>query len=364
MILMYFLFYGALTFGVVVLGSFRYQKKRNAKTFGRIQLNDLTLIVPFRNEEENLPEFLQCLRQSGLLPKEIIFVNDHSEDHSVAVVLGQQDRIPFTILHLPPSRFGKKLAIREALERVGTAYVLTMDADVTFNPSYFSNLNQLPQADLWILPVILTAKNNWRALLEVDLHVINAINVGLYGWYRPIIASGANLLFSFDAFHSADDFSSHAHIPSGDDIFLLRDFRKAKKKVRMMVEPAYAVYSDVPKKLSDFLHQRLRWIAKTGRVKDHFSSFLGVVQSLFSIAFVALCINALYQKDVGGVMILLFGKSLLEMVCYAPYFFKFKRFSAWLFFPVFQFTFPLYNLLLLILIPFFTPIWKGRNAKA
>ncbi len=363
MIELFLLIYGVLTFGVVVVGYLLYKRKSKAPTNGSIQLNELTLIIPFRNEEENLPRLLECLQQSSRLPKEIIFINDHSEDNGLDCIASGKGNLPLTVLHLPAAVEGKKRAIREGLRMVNTSHVLTMDADVHFESDYFANLNRLPRVDLWILPVILLAKNRWLALFELDLHLINAINVGLFGWFRPIIASGANLLFSVEAFHSADDFASHAHVASGDDIFLLRDFRRSNKVVRVMAAPEYAVYSVVPSTVKAFIHQRIRWIAKTGQVKDALGSFLGVLQSIFSLAFISMSINALYHQDALGFWMLFVGKSLIEMVCYAPYFLTFKRFAAWLFFPVFQCSFPLYNLLLLFLIPFITPVWKGRKAK-
>jgi hypothetical protein len=48
------------------------------------------------------------------------------------------------------------------------------------------------------------------------------------------------------------------------------------------------------------------------------------------------------------------------MLLFLPFFYRFKRMKAWLLLPVYQLLFPFYNLLILVLIPFFKPIWKGR----
>jgi hypothetical protein len=34
--------------------------------------------------------------------------------------------------------------------------------------------------------------------------------------------------------------------------------------------------------------------------------------------------------------------------------------TAWWIIPIYQLVFPFYNVLILILLPFFKPVWKGR----
>ena len=98
--------------------------------------------------------------------------------------------------------------------------------------NYFEKLEKLSPADLYILPAVLISKRWYGHFFEVDLLLVNALNTGLSGLKRPIIASGANLLVRKSAFEQYDCYETHAHIPSGDDIYLLRDFRSAKSDVR------------------------------------------------------------------------------------------------------------------------------------
>lgn len=111
-----------------------------------------------------------------------------------------------------------------------------MDADVFFESTYFEELKKLAVADLYLFPAVLKATNPIHHLFEIDLLLINALNTGLNGLSRPIIASGANLLFKREAFLKFDRFETHKHIPSGDDIYLLRDFRDAKADVRLVAK--------------------------------------------------------------------------------------------------------------------------------
>ena len=127
---------------------------------------------------------------------------------------------------------GKKYALRKAFAEVKTSFILTMDADVYFEQNYFDSFQQMPNSDLYILPLVITAPNFISRILEFDTLILNAFNVGLAVFHRPIVASGANLLFNKDVFDSVDNFDSHKDIASGDDIFLLKDFVKAKKEIK------------------------------------------------------------------------------------------------------------------------------------
>ena len=348
---------------IIGVGGTRHKFKARSKTSENLSLEKITVLIPFRNEAESLPRIIQSIKNSVKLPFEIIFINDHSTDTGLAFLQEQINELPITIVSLPDVKFGKKEALRYGMEHAHGDYYLTLDADVFFGPNYFAELEKLPTAHLWILPAILIGRSKRQLWQEIDLHIMNAINVGLYGLFRPVIASGANLLFSKSAFLTADNYSSHQHISSGDDLFLLRDFRKNGKDIRLISDPLLAVYTYAPKGLVAFLHQRIRWISKTSKVKDHFATSLGVIQTLLSVAFYALLGVYLFKEQYSEMLFLLCVKTGLDLMCYAPYFFRFKRIHTWVLIPLYEVIFPLYNVLLLTLILFLSPTWKGRKVN-
>lgn len=346
---------------IVGVGGVRHKFKAWSKTSDLISLEKVTALIPFRNESESLPNIIQSIKNSVKLPFEIIFINDHSNDNGLAFLQEQTRELPITIVSLPDDKFGKKEALRYGMEHAHGAYYLTLDADVFFGPNYFAELEKLPVSDLWILPAILVGRSKRQLWQEIDLHIMNAINAGLYGIFRPVIASGANLLFSKSAFLAADDYSSHQHISSGDDLFLLRDFRKNGKEIRLISDASVAIYTYAPEGLVAFLHQRIRWISKTSKVKDHFATTLGLIQTMLSIIFYAFLGNYLFKEQYSEILFLFGVKTGLDLMFYAPYFFRFKRILAWLLIPGYQVIFPCYNLFLLILIPTFKVKWKDRK---
>ncbi len=164
----------------------------------------------------------------------------------------------FKILQLPNHQIGKKQAIREAMKQVNTKLVLSMDADIHFSPTYFHELNSSFSTDATVLPVLMHGQKWYHRIYELDVLLINAVNAGITGWNRPIIASGANLLYSKSAFETYDRFERHKHMPSGDDIYLLRDFRNGGAMVNLSTNPSLAVVTETPQSFKEFIHQRLR----------------------------------------------------------------------------------------------------------
>ena len=353
--------YAALLWSLLLLGDKGHKRKALTPSTGFLSLDEITVLIPFRNEEGQLPHLLACIKASQKLPKNIFFINDHSEDKSMDVFASIPTNFTFERFELPSGTSGKKAALRFGLQHVTTPYVLTLDADIRFNSKYFLALEQLPRADLWVLPVVLQAENPLNAWQEVDVHVINAVNTGLYAFYRPVLCSGANLLFHRERYFEADDWDKHQHVSSGDDMFTLRAFRKAKNDIRLLSDQDLAVYTHTPKGIAEFLSQRLRWLGKTSKVNDAFAHAAALFQGVLSLLFMAWPIYLLLIGEAQIAGLLWLGKSLIDLVAHAPHFLRYQRWYAWFLVPIFQSMVPVYYALLFGLSLFISPSWKGRK---
>ncbi len=338
-----------------------YKRQESSLDAKLICLSELVVIIPFRNEEKRIECLLKSILASNELPKEFIFVNDHSSDRSVDLIAKKLIGIPHRVLELPEDQEGKKRAIRFAIEQSSSEYILSFDADIEFNPNYFSKLKNLLEADLYILPAILKAKKMHEHLYEVDLILVNAANCGIAGLKRPIMASGANLIYKRDAFKKYDNFESHSHMPSGDDIYLLRDFRKQKAAIRLITDTAFSIETETPQSLHEFFNQRLRWIAKTGDVKDHLSTTLAIIQVVLTFCFVLIASILAFNGQWKMFMVLFMLKTSSDMLLFMPYFNRIKRMKSWLFIPIYEILFPIYSLLILGAMYLYKPVWKGRK---
>lgn len=353
--------YSAFVLLIIGLGYFKQQEKESTYYSGKkIKMDQLTVLIPYRNEEANILNLIDALEKSSVQPKQIIFIDDHSTDKS-ALLLSERKKNHYQLICLE-DKFGKKEALRLGIAHAEGEFILTLDADILLKSEYFRIITELEEADLYLFPVVLKGKNFWKVFFELDLLMVNALNSGLFGWHRPIIASGANLLFRKEMFLKSDRYETHKHILSGDDIYLLRDFRQAKADVRLVLNNDVTVISETPNNLKSFFHQRLRWIAKTSHVKDHFATLIGIFQGLMIISFSCCFIYFLMHNEIKNAIFLFLVKAIIDLLGFAPYFVKVRAKKQLLYLIPYEFIYPIYLLIISILLPFFRPVWKQRSA--
>lgn len=354
----------ALALGIVIFIGFLMQRNKEEgfrSDDNHLDLSEIVVLIPFRNEEHRLDVILESIQASKSYPKEFVFINDHSDDGSVKVIEEAKLCCEYRIINLPNSITGKKKALRYALEKTQSDFVLQLDADVSFHEHYFDELAKLDSADMYLMPAIMKAENFMEHLFEIDLTLVNAANVGVSGLKRPIMASGANMLFKRSSFDEVDNLESHKHAASGDDMYLLRDFRENDKEVRLISSLKNAIYTETPQSLKEFIDQRLRWLGKTGDLKDHLSTSLAIMQSILTLTFLALIVFTLVIRD-WQLLVVVYGvKSILDMILFFPYFNRIKRLMTWCFIPFYELLFPFYTIVMLSLIYTYKPKWKGRE---
>jgi glycosyltransferase involved in cell wall biosynthesis len=110
----------------------------------------LSVIVPFLDEEENLPELIHRIRETPQWPSEyeIVFVSDGSTDGSVAYIERESTNDPRIKLIVLTRNFGHQSAVSAGLHFVRGQYVALMDADLQDEPHVVAEmLNKAISAD-------------------------------------------------------------------------------------------------------------------------------------------------------------------------------------------------------------------------
>jgi hypothetical protein len=52
---------------------------------------------------------------------------------------------------------------------------------------------------------------------------------------------------------------------------------------------------------------------------------------------------------------------LIDMLLFQAYFSRLKRLGSWFLIPIYELLFPIYTLIIAVLLPFYKPKWKGRE---
>ncbi len=363
--IIYLLLYGILV-GGTVLGGFFLHLRKSRRNVGKspILAKEITVLIPFRDEENRINVLLDSIMELKTFPNKFIFIDDHSTDGSVGLIREKLGDIPFEVLSMKQDFLGKKAALRTGIALVDTKYILTFDADVSFAPTYFNAIELLEEADMYVLPAILTAKKSFHFFYELDVVLANALNAGLAGITRPIFASGANLLYKKEVFDEVDDLPSHAHNASGDDTYLLRDFRKNRMDVRLESRLDVAIFTETPQSFRQFIDQRLRWVGKTSDMGDHLATFAALGQFILALAFFTGLVYWLFQGDYLLAFTLFSCKIGMDLVFFLPFFIRTKRPITWILIPIYELLFPIYSMLLGVLMLGYRPKWKGRQIQS
>ena len=354
LIVLYVLFYL-----VLIIGWNGTQKSPLIQAGSKIDCKDLTVVIPFRNELDNLYKLLERIDALKCRPKRFIFVNDHSEDDWKEVFEKAQIDSA-NIYTLSDQQQGKKAAVYEGVKMADTKYILCWDADVCFEAHYFEDIEQLQTAELIVLPVHFVSKNPIQSMGEIDFYLANFVNQASAYWKRPIMCNGANLLFSRSDYLEVNKLEEHAHILSGDDMFLLRQMIKTNKTVYCAPNKICPIKTQSPSSFIGYLNQRTRWFGKSLHIKDSLLNFWAIIQFIFTVSFFSFFIYWIIE-DPKIFAFLFIIKCGIDLLFLSWYFYSIKKSILTFFIPIYGLVFPIYNLFILSSFYFTKQKWKGRK---
>ncbi|MCX8092357.1 MAG: glycosyltransferase family 2 protein [Verrucomicrobiae bacterium] len=96
-------------------------------------VQDVSVIIPARNEAHNLPKLLDSIAQQSVQPREVIVVNDASTDATAEVAARHGARV-LNSKPLPPGWRGKTWACHQGAQAAKGRWLLFLDADTWFEP--------------------------------------------------------------------------------------------------------------------------------------------------------------------------------------------------------------------------------------
>ena len=261
------------------------------KTFVRTDEKPETtfsIIVPFRNEEKNLPKLLKSISKLNY-PKdlfEIILIDDFSTDASERVYIKwrmENGLIETTLLeNLRLSNSPKKDAISRAVPILKHEWVVTTDADCVVKKDWLLTLDNFIQknnAEMVVGAVVYKTKNNWfHQFQQLDLLSLQGTTIGSFGIGKPFMCNGANFAYTKKLFNEIGGFGGNNKMASGDDVFLLQKaLKKHSDKVHYIKNTDTIVKTKPENDLSKLFMQRVRWASKTTGYSGYYSKSLAVV---------------------------------------------------------------------------------------
>lgn len=328
----------------------------------------VSIIVAFRNEEENILALIKSLYNQDYSKKhtEIILVDDHSEDNSSDIITHFiNDKSEIKLLKLPDDKCGKKNALSYGISNSTSEIIITTDADCTMNKHWLSSLVNyytINKPQLIVGPVGFHSQNAFQNFQAFEFSSLIGSGAGAIGIGKAIMCNGANLLFEKSLYKEAN---THNEFASGDDVFLiLHAKKKNKNNVQFLKSKNAIVYTQPAKNIRNFFNQRIRWTSKSKAYKDFDIIFTALLIALTNLTLAGSLILGFFKPHFLPLFILLFTiKSIADLGILIPTtrFFK-QRKLLWYFFPL-QIIYPFYITLTVIFGLTGNFNWKNRKYR-
>jgi biofilm PGA synthesis N-glycosyltransferase PgaC len=355
---------------VLLIAGWQRAEKQPAPETGTLANKKITVIVPFRNEAENLAGVIGDLQRQKYPPTlyEVVLCNDHSTDESASLAESAISRTPnFRVIHSRGD--GKKQALAYAIESASGEIVATTDADCRLPENWTAAIAGAfadPSVNMVFGAVSIAPENTFFSTLQA-LEFSSLIGSGAatasYGF--PTLSNGANLAFRRSVFFDVEGYKGNSDILSGDDEFLMRKIhRRFPGSVHFLNAAEALVFTRPQDSLRTFFSQRLRWAAKwrynpsPGTVA--LALFIWTFQSTVALLFV---IVPVVRRDVRTILSLLAVKFLLEYI-FLSRTTKFLRVRwNWIAFLALQVLYPFYVLTVGLASNGIAYSWKQRSAR-
>ena len=163
----------------------------------------ISVIIPARNEDRNLPRLLQSIRASRKQPAEVLVVDDCSQDATAAVAEAHGATVVRSS-SLPRGWTGKTWACFQGAEEASADLLLFLDADTFFSRDGYERL-----ADMYcgagdgalavsVLPYHVVEK--WYEELSLFFNLLMAMGAGGFGLLDRPRLFGQSLIISRDLY--------------------------------------------------------------------------------------------------------------------------------------------------------------------
>lgn len=268
----------------------------------------VTILIPCRNEAENIHRLTEQLKKLQFPNLELILVDDNSEDNSFELIEAARMRDQRMVPLRSPGE-GKKAALEFGVNQAKGEIILCSDADCFFPRNWVEGMIspfENRETQLVAGPVMVTDNGRFLgAFQQADWASILLITAYFFSKNKPLMCSGANFAYRKSAFLEVGGYEGNRDFASGDDEFLLKKMGKkfgsgscvylpfAENLVQTKPEPS----------LEALLNQRVRW---AGKWRAH-RSFSHAVSAVFSFLIQLVWLGSFGLLAMGSMGLLVFG---------------------------------------------------------
>ncbi|RXG18497.1 cellulose synthase/poly-beta-1,6-N-acetylglucosamine synthase-like glycosyltransferase [Leeuwenhoekiella aestuarii] len=326
-------------------------------------LTSFSIIIPFRNEAENLNTLLESLSNLNY-PKsyfEIILIDDASTDASVALIEAFKQQAEVSIIVLENERFSaspKKDALTKGINTAQFEWIITTDADCKLPDLWLQHYDQKIRAEdskFIAGPVsFFTSAGFLDRFQQLDFLSLQGATIGSFGLLQAFMCNGANLAFSKTEFLILNGYAQTDHLASGDDVFLMQKFiKEIPEKVHYLKTSEALVLTQTQPNWKSLIEQRKRWAAKASA----YTSWFAVLISLLVLLGNASLFLVIFYPEIWPLILLKIAVDFLLIWQTAS---LFNQKKSLIYFPLVAVTYPIFTVYIALASQFGKFEWKGR----
>lgn len=340
------------------------------KATGKNPSTTISVIIPARNEEENIGNLLQALLLQSY-PRtlfEIIVIDDHSVDKTAEIA---QQFAGVRVISLKNEGINsyKKKAIETGIGIATGELIVTTDADCIPGRGWLMNIAAFQDetnATFIAAPVSFTIDSSPLQIFQaMDFMMLQGITGAAVFRKHLSMSNGANLAYEKKVFYEVNGFKNIDHIASGDDMLLMHKIATAYPSRVKYLKSKEAIMSTLPMNTwKAFFNQRTRWASKATQYNDPRILPILLLVYLVNLSILTLTIAICWNHDY---LLFAFISIVWKTAAELPLFISLARFfdKQWTvkLFPLFQPLHIIYTLISGFLGQFGKYEWKGREIR-
>jgi poly-beta-1,6-N-acetyl-D-glucosamine synthase len=347
----------------MVLGFCLLLNKKKNVSF-KLESPSISVIVSVRNEGDRIAPLLKSFDsiQTNINNVELIFIDDHSTDDSFEILnsWASKSKITTKVIALNKDEIGKKNAIIQGLKLSKSVYILCMDADVSFNSDFLEIISSSLQTskDFYFIPVV--EYPNGNVFSNIESFILSLVTMGSARLNFPLLANGAAMLFKKSSFDNLQPFQNNQHVSSGDDVFLLQNFKNNNMSFEFISPNEAFVSTESPKLYKHYLTRALRWSGKMKFSNLYFTKLVGLLVLLSNYIVLGMIITFLFSPS-AVLLLLILGKFFIDFLGLIVTVSIYGNFRLLVYSPLMLLFYP-FHLLILFALSIFNlqTSWKGR----
>jgi cellulose synthase/poly-beta-1,6-N-acetylglucosamine synthase-like glycosyltransferase len=262
----------AMVFIFIFLFGYFLKVKRTETQTVNSNAPGISIIVVSCNAKSQLEKHLPQWLAQDYPNFEVIIANDRSTDDTPLFLIEQQQIHPKLKVVSLDAEFvkmgGKKLALTLAIKKAQFQYFL------------FTEVDCIPSSDQWLKHMATQFSNEKHIVLGVSPikpgqgflasliqheQLINSLQyLGLSIAGKPYMGLSKNLAYSRATYNAVNGFSSHYHLPGGEDDLFIQE-AATNSNTAQCINPNAFTYSEGPRSWKAYWKQKNRqlWVAKS-----------------------------------------------------------------------------------------------------